>query len=158
MTMLSKQERDTLQYHRLDDMNAKARGNMYYRIRQKLKDAAFFLSDMNLALKEIDKPHVQEGITLGHLDQALKLTEKMIQVLDVSAVERYGDGIEYVTRTIEHKKVLDPVRKCYITERVTRSEPATSEDRQKAQMVLDHVARLQQYMTPGDAERSPYRR
>ena len=156
--MLSKQERDTLQYHRLDDMTAKARGNMYYRIRQKLGGSVHYLADMNLALRRIAKPHVREGHTLGHLDQALKLTEEMIRVLDVSALERHGDQTDYVTRTIEHKKVLDLTKQCYITERVTRSEPATSEDRQKAEMVLDHIARLQQYMTPGDAERSPYRR
>jgi len=156
--MLSKQERDTLQYHRLDDMNAKARGNMYYRIRQKLKDSIEHLIDMNLVLQRIDRPHVKDGITLAHLDQAITLTEQLIRVLDVSPIERDGNGIGYVTRTIEHKKTLDPERQYYIIDRVIRSELPTAEDEQKAQMVLDHIARLQRYMTPGDAERSPLRR
>lgn len=158
MAMLSETERKTLQYHRLDDMNAKARGNMYYRIRQKLKDSVDYLRDMNLTLAQIDKNHIQDGLSLAHLDEALKLTEKMIRVLDISPVERQRSGVGYVTRTIEYKQFLDEDGRYNVTERRIRSEVATREDEQKAQMVLDHIDRLQRYMTLDDAERSPYRR
>lgn len=144
LPMLSEQELEMIR--NLDDMNPKARGNMLYRIRQKMKASLDDLNEIILALDNMPSKSAQKVVTDEHVAATFALSEKLVDVLGYAPVEVFG-GQRYVTRTTEVQTSNQPG----VEKRTITTNPASSTDAARVLLVKNHVARLSERIDPRPA-------
>ncbi|HNR59174.1 MAG TPA: hypothetical protein PKJ51_12025, partial [Methanothrix sp.] len=85
--MLSLQEREYLA--RLDDLPPRTRGNMLYRIRQKVTAALEETIDIIWALDAMPPKSARNALDDKHVATVFALSEKMVEVLGYAPIEEF---------------------------------------------------------------------
>lgn len=128
---------------KLDRMDPKARGNMLYRIRQKMKVSLDDLNEIILALDHMPAKSAEKVVTDEHVAAAFALSEKLVDVLGYAPVEVFG-GQRYVTRTTEVQTSKQPG----VEKRTITTKLASATDAARVLLVKNHVARLSERIDP----------
>ncbi|MDF0591854.1 hypothetical protein, partial [Candidatus Methanocrinis natronophilus] len=150
--MLSPQEREYLA--RLDDLPPRTRGNLLYRIRQKVAAALDETADIILALDAMPPKSARNAMDDKHVAAVFALSEKMVEVLGYAPIEEF-EGRRYVSRPKSIKTTQQGARSPPIHERTIVTAPASENDEARAYTVAVHLARMAPYTTPPGPARSP---
>ncbi|MDF0591787.1 hypothetical protein [Candidatus Methanocrinis natronophilus] len=150
--MLSQQEREYLA--RLDDLPPRTRGNMLYRIRQKVAAALDETADIILALDAMPPKSARNALDDKHVATAFALSEKMVEVLGYAPIEEF-EGRRYVSRPKSIKTTRQGAHDPPIQERTIVTTPASELDEARAHLIAVHLAKLAPYASRPETTRSP---
>jgi hypothetical protein len=149
--MLSLQEREYLA--RLDDLPPRTRGNMLYRIRQKVTAALNDTDEIIWALDAMNPKSARKALDDRHVAAVFALSEKMVEVLGYAPIEEF-EGRRYVSRPKSIKTTRQGAHDPPVQERTIVTSPASELDEARAHLIAVHLAKLAPYASPPGPARS----
>lgn len=152
LTMLSPQERENLA--RLDELSPRTRGNLLYRIRQKVATALDDTDEIIWALDVMTPKSARNALDDRHVAAVFALSEKMVEALGYAPIEEF-EGRRYVSRPKSIKTTRQGARGPPIHERTIVTTPATELDEARSHLVAVHLAKMAPYTSRPESARSP---
>lgn len=109
-----------------------------YRLSKKLEIELRDLQAANMLLEKLPRDACKRVVTRKDLVEACKLTEYLLDILDVHPIQHDGDTYEMVVAKSLRVKPRGDAKTAYILQ----YEPATEEDEAIAQYLDGHIKRL----------------
>jgi hypothetical protein len=139
--MLTSTERGQLKDR--DALKPKTRGNLDYRIAQKVKHKLEELKEINEALCSIPEKNARRVLTDEMVASALQLAENMIKMLNYAPVEKGPRGQLFVCVSEEMPSKDSDSQKFEVERR-----PPTPQDVARHLLLEDHIKALQKFTQP----------